>query len=436
MEKSDVKKYKKNVFVKLKEKNFNLWVLFFLLIYVVIIIKIITIKQIDNTLLFGTYSILVSLYILSRFSIAYFYDPVNPDLINPNYRPTVTFVTPSKNEGDNIAKTLREMLKSDYPKDKFDIIAVNDGSTDNTLDEMLKVKREAESMGIKMKVVDWKKNRGKREGMAEGVRLSKSEIILFVDSDSFIKKNTLKELVKYFQDPEIAAVAGHADVYNSDTNLLTKMQTVRYYVAFKAYKSAEAIFGSVMCCSGCCSAYRRKYVLEVLNDWKNQRFLGVQCTYGDDRALTNYLLEKYKTIYAPEAECYTVVPDTWKVFFKQQLRWKKSWTRESLRASVFMWKKNPIASVSFFLGVILPLLAPIIVFRAIIWLPFTKEIMPWFYIFGLILMSSIYGVYYHIHKKDNLWIYGVAFAWFYSLVLIWQLPYAILKLRDSSWGTR
>ena len=256
MEKSDVKKYKKNVFVKLKEKNFNLWVLFFLLIYVVIIIKIITIKQIDNTLLFGTYSILVSLYILSRFSIAYFYDPVNPDLINPNYRPTVTFVTPSKNEGDNIAKTLREMLKSDYPKDKFDIIAVNDGSTDNTLDEMLKVKREAESMGIKMKVVDWKKNRGKREGMAEGVRLSKSEIILFVDSDSFIKKNTLKELVKYFQDPEIAAVAGHADVYNSDTNLLTKMQTVRYYVAFKAYKSAEAIFGSVMCCRGCCSAYR------------------------------------------------------------------------------------------------------------------------------------------------------------------------------------
>lgn len=418
----------------LKGKSIDKWIVFFMLIYIVLIIKLVTARQIHDSILFGVYSLLVAFYIISRFCLSYFYEPTKNT--NQNYKPSVSIVTPSKNEGDNIAKTLRAMLKSNYPKKKFEIIAINDGSTDNTLDEMLKVREEAKNVGIKMRVVDWKKNKGKREGMAAGVRMSKNDVILFVDSDSFIKKNTISELVKYFEDPTIAAVAGHADVYNHSTNFLTKMQTVRYFVSFRAYKSAEALFGSVVCCSGCCSAYRRKYVMKILDEWLNQKFLGVQCTYGDDRSLTNYLLRDYKTVYAPEAKSSTVVPDKWRVFFKQQLRWKKSWTRESIKASAFIWKKNPIMSISFFLGVLLPLLAPVVVFRALLWLPVMDNIMPFYYIGGLILMSGIYGIYYNIHRKDKLWIYGVVFAWFYSLIMIWQLPYAILSLRDSRWGTR
>ncbi len=418
----------------LKQHRPDKWIVFFLLIYVVIIIKLVTIKEIDNSLFFGAYSILVSFYILSRFGIAYFYDPdIKKD---KSYIPTVTIVTPAKNEGDNIGKTLRCMLKSDYPKEKLEIIAINDGSTDNTLEEMLRAQREAHKKKIAMRVINWAKNRGKRHGMAEGVRKGKGEIILFIDSDSFLERSTIKDLVKYFRDPTIAAVAGHADVYNHGTNILTKMQTVRYYIAFKAYKSAEAIFGSVVCCSGCCSAYRKSYVLPIIDEWLNQRFLGVECTYGDDRALTNFLIKDYKAVYAPEARVETVVPDNWRVFFRQQLRWKKSWTRESFNAAKFMWRKNPIMSISFFLGVLLPLLAPIVVFRALLWLPFAQNVMPFFYIGGLVLMSGIYGIYYNIYRKDKLWIYGVIFAWFYSLILIWQLPYAILNLRDSKWGTR
>ena len=121
---------------------------------------------------------------------------------------------------------------------------------------------------------------------------------------------------------------------------------------------------------------------------------------------------------------------------KQQLRWKKSWTRECLIASTFIWKRNLIMSISFYLNVLLTLLAPVIFVRALIWYPITAHKTPFYYLFGLILMAIVYGLYYRIHIKDNRWLYGVLFATFYTLILIWQLPWAIINLRDARWGTR
>lgn len=417
-------------------KKINSLVIFFILIYIILVIKLVTIEELGNGIFFAIYSILVSFYILSRFALAYIYRP-HDETFDKNFLPSISFGVPSKNEGGAIRETILRIAESDYPKDKFDIIAVNDGSDDNTLEEMLIAKEEAAKIGVKVIVVDWAVNKGKREGMAECIRLSNREILVFIDSDSFVEKNTARELIKYFIHPDVSAVAGHAFVTNADTNYLTKMQDVRYYVAFKAYKSAEALYGSVMCCSGCCSAYRRKHLLEILDPWLKQTFLGVLCTYGDDRSLTNFLLKRgYKTMFSPSAVAYTAVPDSFRKFMKQQLRWKKSWVRESLLAGIFMWKKNPIMSLSFYLGVILPLLAPVIVFRALIWYPTATGLAPWFYIIGLALMAVVYGLYYYIYTGDKRWVYGVVFAAFYTIVLIWQLPWAILSLRDSKWGTR
>ena len=410
------------------------WVVFFFAIYLVLVIKIATFRDLSESVLFGSYSILVAGYILSRFLMTYFYKPdVKGDT---HYEPTISFIIPAKNEEEYIGKTLRCMLESDYPKEKMEIIAVNDGSSDRTLEEMAKIYQEAEARGVAMTIVNWKENRGKREGMAEGAYRAKGEIIFFIDSDSFVKPSTVRQSVKYFVDRKVAGVSGHADVHNAHKNLLTKMQAVRYYIGFRVYKGAEALFGSVTCCSGCCAAYRRAYVMDVIEFWRQQKFLGNYCTFGDDRSLTNFLLSKWKIIYAPEAEVTTVVPETWKIFLRQQVRWKKSWTRESLRAAQFMWKKHPLMAVSFFLGLILPLMAPIIVLRALVWLPVADNIMPWFYLFGILLMAFIYGLYYHIYKKDGLWIYGIMFVFFYVTVLIWQLPYAILTIRNAKWGTR
>src|SRR6185503_18905976 len=103
-----------------------------LLVYVVVVIKIATLQSLDNSLLFGIYSVLVSSYILSRFLLAYFYSPRVNVQASSNYRPIVSFVTPAKDEGAHIAETLRAMMLSDYPADRFEIIAINDGSSDDT----------------------------------------------------------------------------------------------------------------------------------------------------------------------------------------------------------------------------------------------------------------------------------------------------------------
>lgn len=422
-----------------KEHNLNAWIVFFCLIYLVALIKIVTIKELGSSFIFTAYSLLVAFYIISRFALAYFYTPKPQEFekIYGPYEPTVSFSVPSKNEEANIYETIMRMAVSEYPKDKFNIIAINDGSTDGTLKEMYRAKQDAEKMGVAVQVIHWEKNKGKREGMAESVRRSTMDIIFFVDSDSFVSSDALPQIVKYFNHPKIGAVAGHAYVANAETNMLTKMQSVRYYVAFKAYKAAEALFGAVTCCSGCCSAYRRSSILPFLEAWANQSFLGVRCTYGDDRSLTNYTIYYgHDSVFAPEVTAYTFVPDTLRQFMRQQLRWKKSWVRESILASTFIWKKNIIMSISFYLGLILPLLAPFVVIRALFWYPLTSGHFPVFYLLGLMLMATIYGLYYYIYTKDRKWIYGVFFASIYTLGLFWQLPYAILNLRDSRWGTR
>src|SRR3989344_4058456 len=154
-----------------RKRKINLWMLFFLLVYIVLVIKLITIQKIDNNILFGTYSILVSAYILSRFGLAYFYEHEESSF-DPNYEPTISFAVPSKNEGENIRETILKIANTDYPKSKFDVMAINDGSTDNTLHEMITAKEIAASHGVRVRVFDWKVNRGKRDGMAECVKQS------------------------------------------------------------------------------------------------------------------------------------------------------------------------------------------------------------------------------------------------------------------------
>jgi cellulose synthase/poly-beta-1,6-N-acetylglucosamine synthase-like glycosyltransferase len=109
----------------IKSLNLNAWVLFFAAIYLVLVAKLANFHDFSNHWLFGIYSITVSFYILSRFTIAHFHehDKVKFD---PNYEPTLSFGIPSKNEEENIRETIIRIAKVDYPKDKFEIIAIND----------------------------------------------------------------------------------------------------------------------------------------------------------------------------------------------------------------------------------------------------------------------------------------------------------------------
>jgi hyaluronan synthase len=374
------------------------------------------------------YSLLISGYILSRIALACLYTPPRDE----GLRPKITVAISCKNEERAIRETLECIYRSDYPPELMQVIVVDDGSTDGTWAEMERTRERHPDLEL----VRFETNRGKRHGMAAAARRATGDILIYVDSDSFVRRDAFARIVQGFANPEVGAVCGHGTVANAGDNLLTKMQEVRYYVAFRIVKSAESLFDTVTCCSGCLAAYRRAYVMEVLDAWLEQEFLGTPATFGDDRSLTNFMLRRRRVLYDASAICATIVPSTLGQFFRQQLRWKKSWIRESLLASTFMWKRHPLAAFYFYLGVIFPFISPAVVFIALVLPMFGFGAFSYLYAYGTLLMALLYGLVYLVRHKSGMWIYGIAFSLFYMVVLVWQTYYALATVRRNHWGTR
>ena len=402
-----------------------------LLLAAVVVYKAAFVEMLSVDLLLTAYGLVVCGYIISRFLFSMVYRNAPPAGLEPR----VAIVMPAFNEEAAIGRSLRSLLQVDYPAAKLEIVAVNDGSTDHTLAAMRAVAADEP----RVRVIDFERNRGKRAAMAAGIRATDAEVVAFVDSDSVLEPDALRNLVQGFADEKVGAVCGHAAVLNLRESWLTRMQAVRYFVAFRVVKAAESIFGTVTCCSGCFSAYRREAILPKLEWWENQRFLGLQSTFGDDRSLTNCVLRSWRVKYQANAVSHTAVPSTFEVFMRQQLRWKRSWTRESLIVGRFIWRKNPIAALATYVGILLPLVAPVICVHTVVWQPlFGGGGAPLVYALGVYAMAVAYGLYYAMRhpRYDDLWVYGIAFCFFYLAFLLWQTYFAIATARTTEWGTR
>jgi hyaluronan synthase len=374
------------------------------------------------------YSLSVGVFILSRFLLAAFYVPPK----DVGYEPSVSVCVACHNEEDDIEKTVSRIFREGYPHSKLEVVVVNDGSTDNTLREML----QAQARHRRLTIVDFESNKGKRHGMAAGALMSRSEILVYVDSDSFLMPGSIRKIVQGMADPTVAGVSGHTDVENISSNLLTKMQDVRYYVSYRVMKAAEHLFGAVSCCPGCFSAYRRTCVINILNDWLHQRFLGKYATFGDDRSLTNKLLRHYKILYDDEALATTIVPDRWRKYVKQQARWKRSWIRELFFAGKWFWRKHPVAAISWYAQAVLPLLAPLVMLNALVIGPLMYSHPAGFYVGGVLVVTLLWSVYYLEKTGRRDWWTGFMFTITYVLFFSWQGYYALFTLRRTSWGTR
>ena len=398
----------------------------------VIIYKWYTVRNFTDVDFFTIYGIAVTGYILSRFALAESYKYQKPAR---KFLPSASVVIPAYNEEKHIARTVLHHVNSDYPKDRFEVIVVNDGSKDRTVQEVAKVLREHPEVSIK--IIDLPENRGKRQALAAGIRVAKGEVIVTNDSDSFVYPDAVRRIIQPLQDEKVGGVTGHADVYNWKENLLTQIQYIRYFVAFRVYKAAESLYASVICLSGCLAGYRKSTLMQFLDDWANQKFLGRPCTYGDDRGLTTFILRKgLYAVYEPLSKSDTVVPTTFTGFWKQQLRWKKSWLRETYFVSKFMWKRHPVMSFSFYSNAFLTLFSFVIVVRVFFILPALESALPTFYLIGLALVAFVYLAYCNKYGIYQGWMFPIIWSVLYALVLVWQIPIAALTLRDSRWGTR
>ncbi len=392
--------------------------------------KDLTIASLHRDPWFSAYSVAVLCYLLTRFALSLFYRPV-PDR---GFRPKISIIVPAFNEQDGIGATIEACIGLDYPKDLVEIIVVNDGSTDATWERIL----EAKGVHPRIVAIDLGRNYGKRAAMAEGIRRSTGSILVFVDSDSYLETDAAAHIVAPFVDRRVGAVVGHADVANDLDSWLTKMQQVRYFAAFKIIKGAETVLsGTVTCASGCCSAYRRSAVMPILEQWEHQRFLGKPATFGDDRSLTNYVLRHGRVVYQSTAVAATIAPTTLKRFLTQQLRWKKSWLRESLYVVRYFWRKNPVAALLTYASIVFPFCAPFVVLHAMFGhIQGGVNDGLWFYLIGTYAAAVLYSLYYAYLRRSGMWHHGMTFILVYMSVLVFQTFWGIATMRDNRWGTR
>ena len=388
------------------------------------------------------YSIIAATFLLSRYFFATFYRPVK---IDPDYTPGVTLIIPCFNEEQWIDRTIKSCINQDYPADKLEIIVVDDHSNDHSVERIKETIEELKAADTReggyrvegrIRYIVQKYNKGKREAMALGAQEAQHELLVFVDSDSFLDPFAVRNIVQPFKDKEMGGVSGRTDVANTYTNALTRMQSVRYYIAFRIMKAAESYFDAVTCLSGPLSCYRRDLVLRYSDAWLNQKFLGQRATFGDDRSMTNFILRHNRTCYQDTAVCMTIVPKSYTMFLKQQMRWKRSWLRESLIAARYIWKKEPFMSLSFYMGLVVPIAAPIIVLYNLIYVPIMHRVFPVTFMVGMLLMALLMSSAQLFLRRSTTWIFGMWFCLYYEAVLLWQMPVAWVTFWKSTWGTR
>lgn len=382
------------------------------------------------------YSYLLAAYLLTRVAVAATYRPDRTPMTEAEL-PHLVIAVPAFNEQEHVEDTIDALFRVDYPADRLRVVVVDDGSSDETWERIrASAVRHPQLDGIR-----FSRNRGKRAAMAAAVRAADgADLVVFVDSDSVLEPQALRELVRPFHGERadrVAAVTGQADVQNPGTNLLTRLQQVRYFAAFRVIKAAESRYGKVTCASGCFSAYRRSDLLAVLPEWENQRFLGQEATFGDDRALTNALLRRGRdVVYQSTAVSATLVPDRWRAFLRQQLRWKKSWLRETLHVVRFAWRWPLLASFGVYASVAFQLLGPLVALHSLVLRPVFLDGSPWLYLVGLQVVAVLYGLLYAGVRRSPHWWGGIAYAFVYSALISWQIYWAMLTQRNTSWGTR
>lgn len=264
----------------------------------------------------------------------------------------------------------------------------------------------------------------------------RGEIIVTIDSDTTITRDGVRKLVGHFIDPEIGAVTGDVQVRNMKTNLLTRLITYRYWSAFHQERAAQSLFRTVMCCSGPFSAYRRSAIEEVKDDYVSQVFLGQECTFGDDRHMTNLMLRSgQKVVFDAEAVSHTEVPTTIRQYVRQQVRWNKSFYREMLWSLRHIKKPHPYLLSDLLLQAALPFMLMIALGLTAWQATEGKEAIVRYVIvlMGIAVLRASYGVY---RTKDPGFLLFVVYGFLHVLVLMPVRLWALATMRRTHWGTR
>jgi len=226
--------------------------------------------------------------------------------------PFVSVIVPAYNEESSIIPVLNSILELNYPKDKIEIIVINDGSTDNT-------KQNVESFIKKsnrnIKLIN-KKNQGKAAALNTALEIAKGEFFACLDADSFVDQNTLKKMLNlYEEETKDLAIVTPAMKVKEPKSFTQKLQRLEYLVSLfiaRLMSSLDCIYVA----PGPFSLYRTKII---------RKLGGFDITTLTEDQEIAYRSQKhnYKIKQCYDGYVYTIAPKNFRGLYKQRNRWLK-----------------------------------------------------------------------------------------------------------------
>jgi poly-beta-1,6 N-acetyl-D-glucosamine synthase len=217
--------------------------------------------------------------------------------------PRISLIVPAYNEAKTIRSCVQSLQALNYPN--YDVIVVDDGSTDNTFEEV------SRCAGIK---IIRQENQGKPKALNNGIRASMGEIIMTVDADTTIDKDALGKIAERFSsDERLGAVAGNVKV-NPERKIMNAVQSAEYATGINLIRKGQSVLGCVMIVPGPIAALKREAVEKV--DYFSDD------TFAEDFDITVKILKAgYRVEYEERSLAYTDAPKNTEDLIKQRRRW-------------------------------------------------------------------------------------------------------------------
>lgn len=273
----------------------------------------------------------IAIYIQVFFLIVFFENDdeiKNIDIKNVNDAdyPSVTFLIPCWNEEDTVLNTIKSVLELDYPKNKFHIIAIDDGSTDNTWENLQSYVDHGQVQLLT------KENGGKHSALNHALNFLKTELVVSFDADTKINPDALKKAVKYFMNDKALMALGGTVLIDKPKTLAQKAQEIEYEI-FSFTKKMLGLADAVFVVPGAFSVFRRE-VFGIVGGYNNAHNL-------EDIELT-IRMQKHglKIRHAHDAIVWTKGPDTVKKLYKQRLRWSYGFIMNVMDYKAMLFNKK------------------------------------------------------------------------------------------------
>jgi biofilm PGA synthesis N-glycosyltransferase PgaC len=232
--------------------------------------------------------------------------------------PFVTLIVPCFNEGDQVRETVAHLASQRWPD--FEIIAVNDGSSDDTgriLDAMMREEP-------RLRVMHMEENRGKAMALRAAALAARGEYLVCVDGDALLDDYATHWLVSHLvRNQRVGAVTGNPRIRNRST-LLGKLQVGEFSSIIGLIKRAQSIYGRIFTVSGVIAAFRRSALHDV-------GYWNIDMVTEDIDVSWRLQMRHWEVHYEPNALCWILMPETLRGLWKQRLRWAQGGSEVLLR---------------------------------------------------------------------------------------------------------